>query len=168
MDHFDEVAGAIRANVGHARGAIDLGGDGFQDGAQGLPGLGRPTGHDGRAVQGAFLAAGNASADEVLAALGHFLFAANGIRKQRIAAIDDDVAVIHGIGKLIDDRIGGLARLHHDDGLAGALQGSDEIRDGLGRNKVSFVTVGLNEGVGLFRAAIIDGDGIAIAGKVAS
>ena len=103
----------------------------------------------------------------MLAALGHFLFPANGIRKQRIAAIDDDVAVIHGIGKLINDRIGGLACLHHDDGLAGALQGSDEIRDGLGRNKVSFVTVGLNEGAGLFRAAIIDGDGIAIAGKVA-
>src|SRR5580658_10703084 len=48
--------------------------------------------HDGRAMARAFLAAGNAGADEQDAFGGQILGAAIGVGVERIAAVDDDVA----------------------------------------------------------------------------
>src|SRR5699024_2127283 len=121
VNHLDKVPRAIRSNVGHTWNPVDDSRDGFEDRAQGLPGLCRTTWHDRWAIQRAFFATGNASADEVTIALCHLLFAADGVRVQRIAAVDDDVAIIHRVCQLLDNSIGRSARLNHDDGLAGAL-----------------------------------------------
>src|SRR5699024_5358273 len=53
-------------------------------------------------------------------------------------------------------------------GLAWAFQGRDEFLNRFRSNEIAFRTVILDEGAGAFRAAVIDGDGIAIAGKVTS
>ena len=49
-------------------------------------------GHDGRAEARAFLAAGDAGADEQQALALEVLRAADGVREVRVAAVDDDVA----------------------------------------------------------------------------
>ena len=64
VDHLHVVAGTAGADVDDAGLAIDLGGDGFEDRLHHLPGGGRAAGHDGRALAGAFLTAGDAGADE--------------------------------------------------------------------------------------------------------
>ena len=51
---------------------------------------------------------------------------------------------------------------------AWAFQGRDEFLNRFRSNEIAFRTVILDEGAGAFRAAVIDGDGIAIAGKVTS
>ena len=40
VHHLDEVAGAVRADVGAARGSVDVGADRLQHGAERLVGLG--------------------------------------------------------------------------------------------------------------------------------
>ena len=166
MDHLYKVAGAIWTNVGNAWSAINISGDGLKNRAKSLPGFLRSTRHDGRAVERTLLAARDASTHKVLAAGGYVLLAANGVREQRVTAINNDIALIHGLSQLIDDRIGGLASLNHDDCLAWALQRSHEVLDGLRRHEIAFLTVSLNERMGLFRAAVVDRYGIAVAGKV--
>ena len=166
VDHLHKVAGAVRTNVGYTRSAVHVGSDGLKNRAEGLPRLLGAAGHDGRTVERAFLATGDSGTDEVLAAGGYVLLAANGVSEQGIAAIDDDIAIIHGFGQLIDDGIGGPASLDHNDCLARALQGSHKVFDGFRGHKVAFLTVGLNECMSLFRAAVIHRYGIAVAGKV--
>ena len=166
VDHLDKMAGAVWTNVGYTRSAVHVGGDGLKNRAEGLPRLLGAAGHDGRTVERTLLAAGDSGADEVLAAGGYVLLAANGVSEQRIAAVDDDIAIIHGLSQLIDDGIGGLASLDHNDCLAWALQGSHKVLDGFRRYEVAFLAVGLNECMSLFRAAVIHRYGIAVAGKV--
>ena len=167
VDHLDEVASTIRADVGNARGAVDFSGDGLENWAQSFPRFNRTTRHNGRTVERALFAAGDAGADEVLALGSYFLLTAHCVRVEGVAAVNDDVALIHRFCELVDDCIGSLARLNHDDGLARALERSDEVLDGLGRDKVAFRTVLFDELVGLFRAAVVDGYGVAVVGKVA-
>ena len=100
VDHLDEVAGAVGADVGHARLALGDRGDGLEDRAERLPRLGGAAGHDRRAVQRALLAAGDAGADEVDAGLAHRLLAADGVGEERVAAVDDDVARLEDLGEL--------------------------------------------------------------------
>ena len=95
------------------------------------------------------------------------MFASDGVGVQGIAAVDDDVAVIHGIGELVNDGVGGVSCLDHDDGAAGFFEGGYEIGDGFGRDEVAFGAVVSHKIVGFFRAAVIDRDGVAIACEVA-
>ena len=81
-----------------------------------------------RPVQRALLAAGHAAADEVQAALAQRGLAAAGVGEVRVAAVDDDVALVQQRDQLVDHRVGGLARLDHDDDRARPLQRGDEVR----------------------------------------
>ena len=81
-------------DVHAARRAVDLRGDRLEDRAELFVGLGRAAGHDRRAVQRALLAAGHAAADEVHALLAQRPLAAAGVGEVRVAAVDDDVAVV--------------------------------------------------------------------------
>jgi hypothetical protein len=63
VHHLDVVPGAAWANVDHARLAIDLGGNGLEDGFDQLPCLGLTTGHDGGAPQSSLLAAADPGSD---------------------------------------------------------------------------------------------------------
>ena len=99
VDHLDEVAGAVGADVGDAGLALGDGGDRLEDRAEGLPRLGGAARHDRRALERALLAAGDAGADEVDAGLAHGLLAADGVGEQRVAAVDDDVAGLEDLGR---------------------------------------------------------------------
>ena len=153
--------------MGHARGAVHVGCDGLQNRTEGLPRLRRATRHDGRAVQSALLATRDARADEVAALLSHLLLAADRVGEQGVSAVDDDVTLIHGLCQLINDRIRCRTGLNHDDGLARALQGGNEILDALRGDEVTLIAVLRNQGAGLFRAAVVHGDSIAVVCEVA-
>ncbi len=136
VHHLDEVPGAVGADVGAARHAVDVRGDLLQQRAQRLVRLGGTARHDRRAVQCALLAAGDAGADEVQAAFADRLFAADGVGVERVAAVDDDVAVFHRVGELVDDGVGRVTRLDHDDHPPRLLQRVQEFFDGLRRTNL--------------------------------
>ena len=64
VHHLHVVAGPARADVGHARLAIDLGGDGGEDRLDQSVGIGLTAGHHAGTPQRAFLPAGYAHAQE--------------------------------------------------------------------------------------------------------
>ena len=129
--------GAVGADVRAARHAVDVRGDLLEQRAQRLVGLGGTARHDRRAVQRALLAAGDARADEVQAALADRLLAADGVGVEGVAAVDDDVAFFHRVGELVDDGVGRVAGLDHDEHPARLLQRGKEFRDGLAAHEVA-------------------------------
>ena len=167
VHHLDEVAGAVGPDVGAARHAVDVRGDLLEQRAQRLVGLGRAAGHDRRAVERALLAAGDAGADEVQAALADRLLAADGVGVERVAAVDDDVAFLHRVGELVDDRVGGVAGLDHDQHPARLLQRGKEFRDGLAAHELALGTVLVEQRVGLGDRAVVQRHGVAVVGEVA-
>jgi hypothetical protein len=166
VDHLDEVAGTVGADVGAAGGAVDLGGDVLEQRAQGLVGFGRATGHDRRTVEGALFAAGDPGADEVQTAGRHLGLTADRVGVERVAAVDDDVAGFHGVRQLADHRVRGLARLDHDEGAAGLFQGGDEVLDGGGGHEAAGRAELRHEVVGLCGRTVVHGDGVTVAGEV--
>ena len=167
MHHFDEVTGAVRADVGAARHAVDMRGDLLEQRAQRLVRLGRTAGHDRRAVQCALLAAGDARADEVQAAFTDGLFAADGVGVERVAAVDDDVAVFHRVGELVDDGVGRVTGLDHDDHPPRLLQRIQEFLDGLRPDEFALVAVLFEQRVGLGDRPVVQRHGVAVVGEVA-
>ena len=101
------------------------------------------------------------------AALGDLLLAADRVGEQGVTAVDDDVAVFHGVGKLLNHGVRRRAGLDHDDGLARALKGGDEVLDGFGGDEVALVAVRLDDRAGLLRGAVEDGHSVALGGEVA-
>ena len=167
VDHLDEVAGTVLADMRDARFAFGDSRDGLEDRAEGLPGFLGAAGHEGRAVERAFLAAGHAAADEVKTASANLLLAADGVLEVGVATVDDDVARFHGVGELVDHRVGRGARLNHDDRGARTLERGDELFDGLRGHELAFVAVLVDE---LFRALVmpvVHGDGVPVMRQVA-
>ena len=167
MHHLHEVPGAVGADVGAARHAVDVRGDLLEQRTEGLVGLGGPAGHDRRPVQRALLAAGDAGADEVQAAVPHRLLAADGVGVERVAAVDDDVAFFHGVGELVDDGVGRVAGLDHDQHPARFLKRGKEFRDGLAADEVALGAVVGQQRIGLGDRAVVQRDGVAVVGEVA-
>ena len=132
---------AVGPDVRAARHAVDVRGDLLQQRAERLVGLGGAAGHDRRAVERALLAAGDAGADEVQAALADRLLAADGVGVERVAAVDDDVALFHRVGELVDHGVGRVARLDHDQHPARLLQRRNEFRDGLAAHELALGAV---------------------------
>ncbi|ETD32785.1 hypothetical protein W823_12425 [Williamsia sp. D3] len=166
VDHFHEVSGTVGADVGAAGLPVDVGRDRLEQRAEGLVGLGRSARHDRRSVERTLFAAGDTRADEVQATLGHRGFAADGVRVERIAAVDDDVAFLHLGGELLDYRIGRGAGFHHDQDTTGLLERRDEFGDCLGSHEVSLVAVLFDQCVGLRDTAVVQCDGVAVTGEV--
>ena len=129
VDHLDEVAGAVGADVGDTRFAVDDRGDGSEDGAERLVGRFGATGHDRGAVEGALFAAGDSGADEVQSLRLQRRLAPDRVVEVGVAAVDDDVARLEQLGELVDDGVGARARLHHDDRGARLRQRRDEVLD---------------------------------------
>ncbi len=128
VHHLHEVPGAVRADVHAARRAVDLGRDRLEDRAELVVGLLRAARHDARPVQRALLAAGDAGADEVQAAARvSARLAAAGVGEVRVAAVDDDVALLQQRDQLVDHGVGRLAGLDHDDDRARLLERRDEV-----------------------------------------
>ena len=80
-------------------------------------------------MAGALLAAGNADAEEIEAALHVGADAAAGVAEVGVAGVDQHVAV----GELGGEHVGGFvdrrAGLHHDDDRARRRDGGDQILD---------------------------------------
>jgi hypothetical protein len=185
VDHLHVVARAVLADVGragHAAGnglaglgagdrlaglGVDLRGDGLPDGLQFLPRGELAAGHEGRAEARAFLAAGDAGADEAQAFFAERLLATDRVGPERVAAVDDDVTLLEHGGEAVDDRVGRLAGLDEDDGLAGPGQGGGEFLECLGADEAAGgVRVLGDELVGLLGGAVVDRNLEAVVGDV--
>ena len=167
MHHLHEVAGAVRANVRAAGHAFVGARDGLEHGADAVVRGRGAAGHDGGTPQGALLAAGDARAHEVQAALGGPLLAADRVGEQGVTAVDDDVALVHEVGELLHDGVRGGAGLDHHDGDAGRAQGRDEVFQRGRGNEGRFVAVLRHELLGASRGPVEDGGRVAVAGQVA-
>ena len=84
----------------------------------------------------------------------------------RIAGVDDDVAVIEQRGQVVDDGIGAVAGLDHDDDRPWLLEALHEVFELFVRDEVSFVTVINDQLVGAAVSAVVNRDGEAVASKV--
>ena len=138
VHHLDKVAGTIGADVGHARFAVHLGGDGLKNRAQGLPGFRSATRHQRRAVERAFLTTGHTATHEVEALSTYFLLTLDGVLEEGVATVDDDVARFEHLFQLRDGRVGRSTGLDHDDGGTRTLQGRGEFLERFGRHEVAF------------------------------
>ena len=106
VHHLHVVPGTSRSHVLDARLAVlGLGGDGAEDRRQRVPRLLRSARHDRRAEQRAFLAAGDAGADEAEAGGGEVVAAPIGVGEERIAAVDEDVAFVQVRTQVRDDAV---------------------------------------------------------------
>ena len=146
------MAGTIGADVGHARFAVHLGGDGLKNRAQGLPGFRSATGHQRRAVERAFLTTGHAATHEVEALGTYFLLTLDGVLEEGVAAVDDDVARLEHLFQLLDSRVGRCTGLDHDNRGTRALQGCGELLECFGRHEVAFGAMLIHQ---LFGAGVV-------------
>ena len=167
VHHLDEVAGTVQTNVGHARLTFGLGRDGLEDRLERLPGFFGAARHHGGAEQGAFLTAGNTTADEVQATGADLLLTANGIREVRVACVDDDVTRFHKIGERVDHGVGRLACHDHDDGGAWLDKAVDELLEGFRREELAFGAVLVHELFGTAVGAVEHGDLVAVVCEIA-
>ena len=114
VDHFHIMPRATGTDVGDARFSIDLRGDRFENRLHHIPGGKRSAGHDCRSLASAFLTAGNAGSDETQAFFRKVRIATLGIGVERIAAVDDDIALVEQGDQLFDHRINRCSGLDHD------------------------------------------------------
>ena len=148
VHHLDKVTGTIGADVGHARFAVHLGGDGLKNRAQGLPGFRSATRHQRRAVERAFLTTGHAATHEVEALGTYFLLTLDGVLEEGVATVDDDVARFEHLFQLRDSCVGRSTGLDHDDGGTRTLQGRGEFLERFGRHEVAFGAMLVHELLG--------------------
>ena len=130
-------------------------------------GVGVAARHDRRAVERTDLAAGDPDPGEADPLLRQRLVPAHGVAPVRVAGVGDDVALVEQRHELVDDGVGALAGLDHDDDPARALERVDEVLERAGDGEVALVAVLLDERLGLARRAVVDGDPDAVAGEVA-
>ena len=153
------MAGAVFAHpVAAGSSVFDLGGDGLEDVLDVRPGGGIAAGHDGGAAARALFAAGDAGADEEDAFFGQIFGAAVGVGKERVAAVDDDVAGFEMGTDVVDDLVDGLAGLDHEHDAARALEQAGELLDGMRADDLGALGFVGEEVVHLGDGAVEDGD----------
>ena len=167
VHHLHEVTRTVRTDVGGAGGAVDLGGDVLHDRAERLVGVLGAAHHDRRTVERALLAAGDTHPDEVQALLLQRLLPSQGVLEVRVARVDDDVALVEQRHELVDDGVGGLAGLDHDDDRARLLDAGDEVLHGLRADEVAVVTVLVEERRHPLGGAVVHRDRVSVPGDVA-
>src|SRR5439155_4041292 len=161
VHHFDEVAGAVRADVRHARAGFGPGRDRVEHVADAVPRLVRAARHQRRAVPRSFLAAGDAAADEMDVLLAERGLAPAGVLEMRVPAVDEDVAGIDERGELPDRLIDGSTRGDHHHDPPRTLQIGHQFLQGrrAGEPRVPMV---LEERGGPLRLEVPHGDGKAV------
>ena len=136
VHHLHKVSGAAFSHPVAAGFAVHMRADGLKDVLHQRPGLRRAARHHARALERAFLAAGNAGADVEKPLALHIGAAAGSIRKVGIAAVDDDVARLQMRQKQLDKVIHGLAGLDHQHHLARLLQRRAQLLNALAAKDV--------------------------------
>ena len=135
VDHLHVMAGAAGADPFAAGNVVvrpDLGRDRLEDRLDQRPGLFAAAGHDAGPLQRAFLAAGDAGADEQQALRFDILRAAFGVVKIGVAAVDDHVAGREQRNEVLDELIDRRAGLDHEHHLARRGQASRPVLPGCG------------------------------------
>ncbi len=164
VDHLDVMAGPLGADPVAARRAVGrLGGDGLEDRLDVRPGRGVAAGHDRRAEQRPFLAAGDARADEQQPAVLERPGAPGRVGVMGVAAVDQDVARLEQRGDLLDHLIDGRAGLDHDHDLARPLQRGDQLLDGVAADDLFALGPAGEELVDPSAGAVEHGHGVAVA-----
>ena len=159
VDHLHEMAGAILANpVAAGFALIRVGRDRLEDLLHGTPGFLRAAGHDRGTQQRALFAARDAGADVEEALALTILGPPDRVREVRVAAIDDDVALLQVRDHLVDERVNGATGLDHQHHLAGALQVLDEGAHGLAADDVLALGATLDKIIDLARRAVETGN----------
>lgn len=92
--------------------------------------------------------------------------AADGVRVEGVAAVDDDVALVHDAGEFLDDRVRGIAGLDHDDDLAWLLEAGHEVLDALGRDEGAVTAVRVEQSLCLGVTPVVHRDHVSVAGEV--
>ena len=168
VGHLDVVAGAVLAHPVATRSAvIHLGGNRLEDFLDQGPGLVAAAGHDGRAVTRAFLAAGDAGADEEHSLTLQVLGSPDGVREVGVAAVDDEVASLEMGQHRLDEIVHCLPGLDHEHDLAGPLQHADHLFDRMCSHD-TLVAVGriVQEIVDLGYGAVVSHHCVAVVGHV--
>jgi hypothetical protein len=109
VDHLHEVPGPGRADVGVA----GLRRQRREDRLERLHRLGVPADHQAEADLEPPDAAGDARVDEMDARVLGLDIPALRVAEVRVAAVDDDVALLADLQQVLEDRLGDLARGHH-------------------------------------------------------
>jgi hypothetical protein len=84
----------------------------------------------------------------------------------RVAAVDDHVARLEQRCELVDHRVGGSARLHHDHEAAWPLQARHELLRGLRRQEGAFVAELLDQLLGPAVRTVVHRHGMAVPRQV--
>ena len=157
MNHLDEVAGAVGANVGDARLALGDCGNRSKDGAEGLVCLCATARHDRRALECALFAARDTGANEVDSLGADLFFAADGVGPEGVSAVDHDIVGGKQGQEAVDYSVGGFAGLNENNNLAGECDRLDEFLEGL-RADDTAGGAGIfgDELVGFFDSAVVN------------
>ena len=158
VHHLDVMTGAIRAHVAATRFAIHLRGDLAKNGRDDVPRLARTAGHERRAFERAFFAAGNAHADKVNSFSFQFLPTSLRVSKKRVSSVDDHVASFEQRGELIDHGVHRRARFHHQHRYPRFFKCGDEFLQSSRRLNVFPFGAASSEFLGDFGGAIEHGD----------
>ncbi len=115
-------------------------------------------GHDGGAEARAFFAAGDAGADEEDSFGGQIFGAAVGVGKQRVTAVDDDVARLKVRQHVVDHLVDGVAGFDHQHDAARPLEQAGQLFDGVGADNLGALGFVGEEVVHLGNGAVEDGN----------
>ena len=115
VDRLDEVTRPVRPQPVGAGVALEVGRDGLQDLVHLIVKLARAADHHGWAVARPDLAAGNADTEEAEALLLHHPRSADRVAIVRVAAVDDEIALVQQRQQVIEDEVHHLAGGHHQE-----------------------------------------------------
>ena len=134
----------------------------LEDGPDVRPRLGVAAGHERRAVARAFLAAGDARADEEDALFLAVLVAAHGVLVERVAAVDDDVAFFEQGREEVDELVDRRAGLHQQHDAARFLEQPDEFLEAVRADDLGALGLVGEKFIDLADGAIVDRDDKAV------
>ena len=90
-----------------------------------------------------------------------------GVGEQRVAAVDDDVAVLQQGREFVDDVVDRLAGLDHDDHDPWLGESRDETLEVLGGCEAALMAELFDQLVGALAVAVVERDAEAFAGSIA-
>lgn len=131
MNHLDVVTSTLVTNPVAAGLAIRLGSNALEDVLDVWPGLGVATGHQAGAVAGTLLTTGDTGANESDTLRGQVLRTAVAVGIVRVTAVNDDITLLKVGEKSLNEIIDWLAGHDEKHDLAGALELSAELLDGV-------------------------------------
>ncbi|MPM20211.1 hypothetical protein SDC9_66640 [bioreactor metagenome] len=161
VDHLDEVACPVGAHPFAAGGAVfNPGADGLEDVFDMGPGCGRPAGHHGGPLQGAFLSSADSGADIEQSLALHVGRPADGVGEVAVSSVDEDVSLFHEGQKVFDHFVHGLARLDHHHDLPGAFEARYQVLEEKGAENVLPLRPAFDKIGNLVRGTVEHGDGV--------